>query len=420
MITWEEALAAILDEVQPLPSVSLPLAKLLGYVLAKPIVATIDSPPFDNSAVDGFAVRLADVAGASADHPVALRMAGEIRAGGIETAPLSAGSALKILTGALVPSSADAVVMKEYCSELNGRVAIEQAPSLGENIRRRGGEFLRGHTVLPAGLLVTPPVVGVLASLGYKEFAVYKRPRAAVVTTGSELTVPGRTLMPGHIYDSNSHSIKASLSALGLDEILMLRAHEDRKDTFCKFKSALAAADVVISTGGVSVGDYDYVKGALEDLGVRSHIWRIAIKPGKPVFFGVRNAGSSHARRKYVFGLPGNPVSALVTFNVFVVPAIAKLMGLPDQQAPVMKVPLKGRLEKKAGRAEFVRAKLTCRDGKYMACAVKGQDSHMLSGLAAANALIVFPLEAQVLEDGQLVDVRPLRFDIGLASLSVT
>jgi molybdopterin molybdotransferase len=412
MIPFEEALEKILDKVQPMPAREVPLAELLGLVIAKPVIARVDSPPFDNSAVDGFGVRLSDVAAACSERPARLVLKKTIRAGdSYSSAELAGNSALKILTGAPVPAGVEAVVMREFCDEQDGCVLVKSAAKPGENIRRRGGEFLRGQTILGAGCVATPPVVSLIASMGYTEFSVHKRPRAAVITTGDELTKPGRPLQPGKIYDSNSVAMSTSLQCLGVRDILKLHAAENLKSTRAVFKRALAFADIIVSTGGVSVGDYDFVKEALEQLAVQTFIWRIAIKPGKPVYFGVFTEPSS-GRRRYVFGLPGNPVSALVTFHTLVVPAIRKLMGdvaFADQL--MLPARLGAALRKKAGRLEFVRGRVyTASDGTLAVDPTVGQDSHMLTGLANANALIVFPLERETLSAGEIVQVRLLNW----------
>lgn len=411
MIRYEEALQRILDSIEPMPIRNLAIGDLHGHALAEPVIARIDSPPFDNSAVDGFGVRLTDVATATESSPARLEVKAIIRAGDTGNQKLQAGTALKILTGALVPPTVDAVVMKEFCSENNGVVAVKQSAKPGENIRRRGGEFLRGREVLAAGRLATPPVVGLVANLGYDSFKAHVLPKAAIVTTGDELTKPGRELLPGKIYDSNAYAMESATRALGLKDVLRLHARENERDTIAIFRHALSYANVVISTGGVSVGDFDYVKAALEHLKVETHIWRIAIKPGKPVYFGIYQ-DASKKKKTYVFGLPGNPVSALVTYQLFVVPALAKLIGIDiATRFPILQAKLTRSLEKKAGRAEFVRARLYSNDGKLMAEPTIGQDSHMLSGLAHANGLITFPLEQEVLEAGQSVEVRFLSWN---------
>jgi molybdopterin molybdotransferase len=414
MIRFEEAVEKILDAVKPMPAVSSRVSTISGKVIAEPVMARLDLPPFDNSAVDGFGIRLTDVATASDGSPVSLKLVGTVRAGDSTNVRIAAGTALKILTGALVPPGVDAVIMREYTCEENGHVVIKRGAQPGENIRRRGGEFLRGQDILPAGLVATPAVVGLLANLGYSAFSVFKRPRAAIITTGDELTKPGRALMPGKIYDSNSYAMESALRSAGIEDTLILRAGENYSATKKAFLRALNFADIIISTGGVSVGDYDYVKPVLEDLGVETALWRIAMKPGKPVYFGTYY-DKAHRRNKYIFGLPGNPVSALITYHQLVKPALAKLMGLTSyQKRRTFMAQLLGDLRKKAGRLEFVRAKLEYgENGALHVRPSAGQDSHMLGGLAIADVVIHFPLEAEKLSDGSPVLVEPLVWQVG-------
>ncbi len=406
MISYEEALTIIFANTEALPKTRQRLEKLLDSVLAEPVVAAMDLPSFDNSAVDGFGVRVADVEKAASGSPVKLSVKGVIRAGDEGQLRVREGTACKILTGAPVPPGVEAVVMKEFCQELNGHVLVAQKARQGDNIRRRGGEFLRGEAVLPSGLRITPPVVGLLANLGYSTFAVHRKPRVAVVTTGNELVKPGRRLLPGKIFDSNSYALKAAVAALGIDDCLTFHAAEDESRTREVLARALASADVVISAGGVSVGDYDFVKGALEQLGVRTLLWKIAIKPGKPVYFGTL-VDKLRRRRKCVFGLPGNPVSALVTFNQFVKPALAKMMGISAPGAgSVFMVTLKKTIRKKVGRTEFVRGVLKTENERLVVEATAGQDSHMLGGLSLANVLIHFPSDIEQLSQGEPVLVE--------------
>ncbi|HEY9790941.1 MAG TPA: gephyrin-like molybdotransferase Glp [Candidatus Obscuribacterales bacterium] len=410
MITFEEALTKILERMEAMPVTSATVRELAGHVIAENVIARIDSPPFDNSAVDGFGVKVADVANVGEASPVKLSLKGVIRAGDRGDVNLAPGSAIKILTGATVPPTVDAVVMKEFCNEKNGNVEILESVKAGENIRRRGGEFLRGQEIVRGGLRATPPVVGLIANLGYRTFPVYRKPKAAVITTGNELTKPGRDLMPGKIFDSNSYAMSAAVRACGIEDVLSLHAAEDERSTRDVFHRALGFADVIVSTGGVSVGDYDFVKAALESLHVETHIWKIAMKPGKPVYFGVYTT-PRNKRKRYVFGLPGNPVSALVTFRTLVVPAVAKLMGVRDcADELIVRAELTSELRKKAGRLEFVRGRLKHEAGKLYVQPTVGQDSHMLGGLATANALITFPLEAEKLPAGQSVEVRLLNW----------
>jgi molybdopterin molybdotransferase len=406
MIRYEEARTQILDQVERMPKTTVSLDRLLGYVTAAPIIARLDSPPFDNSAVDGYGVRVQDIAEASQEKPVRLSIKHTVRAGDPPpTGRMSSGTAMKILTGACVPNTVEAVVMREYCREENGNVFVTTSARAGENIRRRGAEFLRGALVLDAGHLLTPAVVALIANLGFRSFEAYRRPKAAVVTTGNELTKPGRDLMPGKIYDSNSYAMETSLRCDGVEDVLTLHAKEDLASTKSAMLRALNFADIVVSTGGVSVGEFDYVKAALEEIGVKTQLWRIAIKPGKPVYFGVFE-DPKKKRKKYVFGLPGNPVSALVTYHQFVKPAIKKLRGIAQYAEELwMTARLTAPLSKKPGRLEFVRGQLRSEGDELIVQPTTGQDSHMLGGLASANALIYFPLEAGSIDAGSTVKV---------------
>jgi molybdopterin molybdotransferase len=414
MITFEEALEKMLASVAPLNVVSRKLKDLQGYVAAEPLVALMDMPGFDNSAVDGFGVKVADVAGASESSAVKLALQQTLRAGAGVASTLQAGKTIKILTGAPVPDSVDAVIMREYTRENNGSVEFLRNAQPGENIRRRAGEYRKGSDILPAGTLITPPVLGLIATLGHAKLNVYRKPRVAVVSTGDELVKPGRTLLPGQIYDSNSVALSAACRSLGLDEQLILHAREDKEHTKKILKQAVAFADVTVTAGGVSVGEFDFVKVALEEMGAKTQLWKIAMKPGKPVYFGVFEGKSG--RNKFVFGLPGNPVSALVTFNAFVRPVVAKMMGLSHFESglreSLIKAKLTRNIKKKAGRMEFVRAKLSFTDGLPEVTPTGGQDSHMMGGLSQANALIRFPIDAEILTAGEHVFVQILDWQL--------
>jgi molybdopterin molybdotransferase len=411
MITYEEARKRILDRIGVMPATQIALPRLLGYVTAAPVVARLDSPPFDNSAVDGYGVRVQDVANATEAKPVRLSLKATVRAGDPPpSGRLAAGSAMKILTGACVAQSVEAVVMREYCREEGGAVFVSAPIEAGENIRRRGGEFLRGTEVMPAGRLLSPSMVGLIANLGYRNFDVYRKPRASVVTTGNELTKPGRDLLPGMIYDSNSYAMESALLESGIEDVLMLHAREDFASTKNMLMRALSFSDIVISTGGVSVGEFDYVKAALESLGVKTELWRIAIKPGKPVYFGILE-DKRKRRNKYVFGLPGNPVSALVTYHQFVLPALRKLSGISDYADEIwVPATLTKPIKKRAGRLEFVRGKFVMKEGRLQVEPTTGQDSHMLGGLAAADALIYFDKDEENWPAGKQVNVTPLNW----------
>lgn len=407
MISFADARSQILASVLQLGRQEVRLTKLLGSYLAQPVIATGDLPGFDNSAVDGFGVLASDVSPASDGSPVKLRVSGVIQAGDPGNERLVSGTALKILTGAPVPPTADSVVMKEFCEEKNGFVLVKQPIRIGENIRRRGGEYKKGQEVLPKGVRVTPPVIGLLATLGFSSFPVYMKPRLAVVGTGNELVKPGRPLQQGQIYDSNSYALVAAAQDAGVDVCRSFLARDDADSTRNAVTQALRESDVLITAGGVSVGDYDIVKDVLEECGVSGLFWRIAIKPGKPVYFGTLDSKSG-SKRKLVFGLPGNPVSALVTFHQLVRPALLKMMGAGSADRFTLTATLKKRIAKKAGRLEFVRGILAIESGQLVVQPAAGQDSHMLGGLSQADCLIYFPLEQELLPEGESVQVELL------------
>lgn len=404
MITYDEALEKILSHVPLMPVKRLTLDTLPGFVIAEEVVANFDMPSFDNSAVDGFGVVSSDLVSAGEGSPCKLTLQATIQAGDSATHDLSPNSALKILTGAPVPASVDAVVMKEFTEEKNGSVLIKCTASPGMNIRRKGEEFHAGQQVLNSGNLANAAVIGLLATLGYSTFPAYKKPTISVMSTGNELVEPGQSLKPGQIYDSNSFALSAALNSLGLLGVQRLHAKDDPTSTRKTLQRALKTSDVVISCGGVSVGDYDFVKDIAEEIGIETVFWKIAIKPGKPVYFGILDQGNS---RKLIFGLPGNPVSALVTFHQLVKPALLKMMGLnyqPLRLAAKLSAPLK----KQAGRMEFVRGKLRSEEGQLLVSPAKGQDSHMMGGIATADCLIYFPLDSQTLAAGDMVTVEQL------------
>lgn len=408
VLSYEEALQAILDNTRSLPTETVPLDALLGRYLACPLAAKFDLPMFDNSAVDGYGVRLEDVRAAGPDHPVKLKLTGTVSAGDRAERAVVSGMALKIMTGAMVPETAEAVIMREFCEEQYGFVVVSATAKHGENIRRKGEEVQTGATVLPLGTFVTPPVVGLIATMGYNEALVYQRPKVAVVATGDELIEPGRPLAPGQIYDSNSYAMSAAVKALGFETCGTFHARDDVEATRKNLSEALDSSDVVVSAGGVSVGDFDYVKDVFEQLGVRTIFWKIAVKPGKPVYFGILENDDN--TQKLVFGLPGNPVSALVTFHQFVRPALLKMIGCTTQGNVFsahagLKAAISKPLKKKPGRLDFVRGVLESEGGQLTATPTTGQESHMLSGLAKANCLIYFAADVQKNDAGDFLPI---------------
>ncbi len=404
MISYEEALKLVDAHVSTLDKTEVRLSEMAGCYLAENVIATMASPQFDNSAVDGYGIKTADLNTATQSSPKQLKLITAIAAGSPKELQISQGEAVKIFTGARVPPSCEAVVMREYCREENGRVHIECSAKPGENIRRTGDEYKKGEIVLEAGIKATPPVIALLASLGYLKFPVFKKPRVSLVVTGDELVEPGNPLKDGQIYDSNAYGLTAALDALGIAGSKSFIARDTREETREAFEKALIDSDMVISSGGVSVGDHDYVKETVESLGFKTVFWRIAMKPGKPVYFGVLD--TQEGGRKYVFGLPGNPVSVLVTFHQIVKPALRKLAGGAFFRNETVRVTTGSALKKRPGRLDFIRGTLKRSDkGKSIAVPTKGQESHMLSGLAKAQVMLHFEADQEVLNAEEPVDV---------------
>jgi molybdopterin molybdotransferase len=389
LLSIDEALALVLDRVRPLPAEDLPVAEAAGRVLARHALAAVDLPPFDSSAMDGYAVR-------AADTPGSLRLAGESAAGRPAHGRLAAGEAIRISTGAVVPSGADAVVPVERTDGGRDPVRVEGVQP-GENVRPRGGDARAGEPVVPAGTPIGPVQVGALAGAGVASVSCGRRPRVALLATGTELRPPGSPLAPGEIYESNTAMLAAQVRSAHGEPSRLGTVADDETET----RDALARgleADVLITSGGVSVGEHDLVRALLASLGAEEVFWRVAVKPGKPVAFAVRG-------ETLVFGLPGNPVSSLVGFELFVRPALQALQGLADPAPAYLPGRLAGALRRNAARDELVRA----RSGPGgVLRPVRGQESHMIARAAAANALVLVPRGEGDLAAGAEVSWLPL------------
>ena len=405
MLTFDEALEKILKNVRRLLTVKLPIGESLGFVLAEEIRTKEPIPLFDSSSVDGFAVRVQDINGASEEHPVLLAMQSTVSAGFGRPQSLRPFHTIKIMTGALLPKKADAVVMKEFVKIKGDAIIFTSGIKEGTNLRRRGEEFGKREIVFLKGTAVTPPVIGMCATIGMASIKVYHKPRVALVVTGNELRSLSARLRQGQIRDSNSYALTAALESAGISPLIVLHAPDDKKQISKAFAHALKKADVVISAGGISVGDFDYVKHVLNDLRVKTIFWKIAMKPGKPNYFGTRG-------KKLVFGLPGNPVSALVSLETLVMPALRKMMGIPFSGGSVHHAVVESDLKRSGGRIEFIRGIASrSEDGRLAVRPAIGQGSHMVAGLAHANCLIIVPKESENISKGETVSIRFLSWN---------
>lgn len=419
LLRLEEALAAILTGADPLPAEAVSIGEGSGRVLAEPVAARLTLPPWPNSAMDGFAVRAADVAAASAMMPVTLPITGEIAAGHLPERPLAPGTAVRILTGAVIPEGADAVVPVEETdapagvAALPDRVAILAAPRPGAHIRAAGGDVRAGEVLLTAGARLSPAAIGAIAAAGIVEVPVIRRPRVAVLSTGDELVPIGAPVDGARIPDSNGVQLAAQVRSAGALPLPLGIVADEPGILRQRLAEAIAGADVVISSGGVSVGAHDEVRLAFAALG-QVDLWRVAIQPGKPLAFG--RARRPDGATTLLFGLPGNPVSAFVTFELFVRPLLRRLGGLPvDDGRDRIRAILAEPVTKSAGRRAFLRVVLERDPGGSLPSArlAGGQGSHILSALALADGLAIIPEETDRLAAGEVVEV--LLLDRGAA-----
>ena len=404
-ISLEGARAAVLAAASPLAAVEVPLGEALGLHLAEDVVAEAPLQGFDNSAMDGYAVQAGDLAAASPEAPVALRLAGESRAGQPAEAAVGPGEAIAISTGAMLPEGADAVVRVEDTRRAGNtggardRVEILVSPAPGANVRRAGEDVAAGATVLRRGAELGPAGLGLLAALGVEAVSCHRRPTVAVITSGDELVPPGEPLPPGGIRDSNSTMVAALVARAGGELHSLGAAGDSLEATVAALEPALAA-DVLLVCGGVSVGEHDHVKAAFEQLGVERGFWRVALRPGGPTFFGRRGD-------TLVFGLPGNPVSVFATFTLLAAPALAALAGGRPGR-PHTTATLSAAYEKRTDRAEAVRCELALTETGWVATPRPRQGSHVLTSLLGADCLAIVPPAARRLEAGEQVEIELL------------
>jgi len=376
LLTINEALALVLDRIRRLPAEPVAIEDAAGRVTAEDVVAEVELPPFRSSAMDGFAVR-------AADTPGTLAIVDRVAAGRPSDRVLGPGEAMAISTGGVVPEGADTVVPIEIVAVSGNAVEISEPAEHGASVRPVGGDVAAGAVVLPAGLRLTPARIGALAAAGVASVSCARRPRAAVLSTGTELRRPGEPLGPGQIYESNSLMLAAALAAAGA-EVVRLEPVADDEDAHREALARGLEADVLVSSGGVSVGPHDLVRAVGGELGIEEVFWRVAVKPGKPVAFGVRGD-------TLVFGLPGNPVSALVGFELFVRPALRALAGETSPEPRFEPGTLAEALRRAPARDQLVRARIEPSQDGVLLRPLRGQDSHMIVRAAAADALVHVP-----------------------------
>ncbi|HEY0156059.1 MAG TPA: gephyrin-like molybdotransferase Glp [Thermoanaerobaculia bacterium] len=391
MLPVEEAQARVMAEVTPGPAERVPFAEAHGRVLREDVAAAHDLPPADNSAMDGYAVRAADV-------PGRLPVSGDIPAGHPATRPLTPGTAMRIMTGAFVPDGADTVIQVELTDGGMELVEIHKALPVGTNIRRRGEDMRAGQVVLRAGVRIGPPELAVLASAQKTSVLAGRRPTVAILSTGDELVELDAPLSPGRIVNTNGPLLAALVAEAGGIPRQLGIVRDEREATIAALRTALDS-DFVISSGGVSVGAFDFVKEALEAVGAETKFWRVAMKPGKPVVL-------SRYEDRVIFGLPGNPVSCFVSFHLFVAPALRKFAGQEDRLfAPTVRMRVDAPLKSPGDRRVYVRARVSAIGGELVATPLTAQGSGSLTSMLGANGLAIVDEGVTRVEAGAVVPV---------------
>jgi molybdopterin molybdotransferase len=380
MISLEEAKERLFASITPLEMERVPLLEALGRHCAERVDSRIDLPRFDNSAMDGYAVRCEDLNAATEERPAELKLLGRIGAGEVFEGAISPGTCLRLFTGSVLPRGADAIVMQEDVRAENGIIRFVESVKPFENVRLAGEDIRAGTLIQTEGEKLTAARLSLLAATGHAQVSVRRLPRVAVIATGDELVEPGEPLAAGKIYESNRTLVTALLRAVGISAKVLPLVRDDLEKTTVAFKEAFTNHDVVITTGGVSVGEFDFVKEAFTKLGGVIDHWKVAIRPGKPFVFGT-------LQKKFLFGLPGNPVSALVTFLVLVRPALLKMLGARETELPSVTGELMEAVANPGDRRHFVRCSWS--GGKLKPAG--RQASHMIGSLAEANCLIDVP-----------------------------
>lgn len=406
MIRVEEAQRVIRDIISPYPGVCVPLKESVGRVLAKSVISPFDLPLFDNAAMDGYALRAEDTVFASMERPLIFSVVGVASAGSETRLRLEEGQAVRILTGAMVSDGATAVVAQEDVLTKAGQIVVSEPLERHLNIRFAGEEIHKGDLLLRVGTRLSPAAIGLLASVGITEVPIISPPRVALVITGSELVHDTSEIGPGKIFDANTPLLEAALRELNIVPVLISHCVDQRDHLLRTLSAALEQADMVIVSGGVSVGEFDFVKDVAAECAVHEIFWKVKQKPGKPLFFGSRMRPGMPDQ--FVFGLPGNPASALVCYYEYVRLALFCAMGATNLQLPSVYASLAQPFRKRAGMQHFLKGKFRSETGLNQVSILDRQGSHMLSSFAEANALIVVPEEVEALEKGDEVEIHLL------------
>ncbi len=389
MIKVEDAIAIIEANSKKMSTKLIPVSKALGYVLAEKVISPIDMPPFRQSAMDGYAFT----------HSIRHQydIIGTSQAGDHSNIKLKNTEAIRIFTGAFVPDNADTVVMQEHVMANKDSILIATMPEKLSNVRPKGEQIAKDEVVFEANTLITPAAIGFLACLGITEVEIYKKPKVAILVTGNELVQPGKKLKKGKIFESNSFMLEAALETIGIKKTKVYRVKDNLKATKNALKSILKKYDVVLISGGISVGDYDFVKEALLQNGVQELFYKINQRPGKPMFFGSKN-------ETLVFALPGNPASSLTNFYIYVSPAIKNKLGFSEIHKTKVVRKLNSDIKNSTGKTLFLKAKYD----ETKVTVLDGQSSAMLNTFAVANSLLIVPEDIQEYKKGQLVTLLPI------------
>ena len=405
MITVQSAIEIILDQIKPLDTERVDILSSLNRVLGETIHSVRPNPPWDNSAMDGYALKTDDIREASPENPVELKVVYDLPAGQAPKRGIVRGEAVRIMTGAPIPDGCDAVVMVEQTEKRSdGSVLIRTHASIGENIRLSGEDFEAGEAVLDEGTLIRPAEIGMLAALGVSNFLAYRRPKVALISTGDELVdineIPGK----GKIFNSNGYALSALVSECGAQPI-HLGIARDTKESLREKLVATEGADCIITSGGVSVGDYDFVKDVLQEMGSEMVFWKVAIKPGKPLAFGMIGG-------KPAFGLPGNPVSSIVVFEQFVRPTLFRMAGRQNIFRKTLTACLTKDVKIIPDRMNLIRGELRMERNDFLVTPLEGQGSNLISSMVGANSFVIVPKGSMGFKKGSMVKVQP--FDLSM------